>query len=458
MHENSLRYKELISYSNIWKVSYPIILGGIAQTLINITDSAFLGRVSEVALGASAIAGLFYVTLMMLGYGFCIGTQIIIAKYDGENRQKEMGKVLDHTIYSMMILSAVVFLFLQLLGPFLLKFFVQSEAVLNASLDFLQFRSFGVFFAFLIFALRAFFTGISQTKIVVYTTIIMAASNIILNYLLVFGNHGFPRMETAGSALSSSLAEFIAFIFAVFYTIKKVKRKQYQLFEFKQFNLGLVKEIFTIAVPIMFQVFIALCSWFIFFMIVEKLGERSLAISNLIRNCYMILMIPLMGFSSATNTLVSNLNGQKQIAHLFSLLKRIIGLSMICTATLAILALLIPKIMLGIFTDDLQLIEATIPSLHVILGSLMMYSAVGILLSAVSGTGKTMLSLIIEFLTILFYLFATYLAAIKWQLSIEWVWSVEYVYFSFLGALSIYFLFKIKAGLAQEYIIRQINS
>jgi Na+-driven multidrug efflux pump len=59
MQEQSLRTEELISYSNIWKVSYPIILGGIAQTLINITDSAFLGRVNEVALGASAIAGLF---------------------------------------------------------------------------------------------------------------------------------------------------------------------------------------------------------------------------------------------------------------------------------------------------------------------------------------------------------------------------------------------------------------
>lgn len=450
MHE---RYRELISYANIWKVSYPIILGGIAQTLINITDSAFLGRVSEIALGASAIAGLFYVTLMMLGYGFCIGTQIIIAKYDGENRQKEMGKVLDHTIFSMLILSTLVFLFLQFAGPPLLSYFVKSNEVLEASLSFLYYRSFGVFFAFLIFSLRAFFTGISKTKIVVYTTIIMAATNIILNYLLVFGNHGFPALGTAGSALSSSLSELVAFVFAVVYTLKTVDRNKFKLFQFKKFNITLVKEIFNIAVPIMFQVFIALCSWFIFFMIVERTGERPLAISNLIRNCYMILMIPLMGFSSATNTLVSNLNGQKQIVHLFTLLKRIAGFSLLCTAFMAIAAFLIPEIMLGIFTDDPQLIQATIPSLHVILGSLMMYSVVGILLSAVSGTGKTMLSLVIESLTILFYLYATYLAAIRWELKIEWVWGVEYVYFSFLGALSLFFLFRIKSGLQKSYAI-----
>jgi putative MATE family efflux protein len=452
--EENLRYKEHISYANVWNVSYPIILGGVAQTLINITDSAFLGRVSEVALGAAAIAGLFYVTLMMLGYGFCIGTQIIIAKYDGENRQGEMGKVLDHTIYSMLILSTLVFSFIQIFGTVLLENFVQSREVLNASLEFLHYRSFGVFFAFLIFSLRAFFTGISQTKIVVYTTIIMAVSNVILNYLLVFGNLGFPRMETGGSALSSSLAELLAFIFAVIYTIKTADKKKYRLFEFKKFNLNLIAEIFTISVPVMFQVFIALSSWFIFFMIVERLGERPLAISNLIRNCYMILMIPMMGFSSATNTLVSNLNGQKQIFHLFTLLKRIMIMSFSCTAMLAILALSIPRLMLGIFTDDPLLVEATIPSLHVILGSLMMYSCVAILLSAVSGTGKTMLSLVIESVTILFYLYATFLVAIEWNLSIEWVWSVEYVYFTFLGTLSIYFLQSIR----KKMLVLQTNN
>ena len=72
------------AYHHIWNISYPIILGGVAQTIINVTDSAFLGRVSEVALGASAIAGLLYVTFMMLGYGFGVGVQIIIARLNGE--------------------------------------------------------------------------------------------------------------------------------------------------------------------------------------------------------------------------------------------------------------------------------------------------------------------------------------------------------------------------------------
>jgi Na+-driven multidrug efflux pump len=82
----------------------------------------------------------------------------------------------------------------------------------------------------------------------------------------------------------------------------------------------------------------------------------------------------------------------------------------------------------------------TIPSIYVISGSMMVFSVVYIYLSAVSGSGFTKESLYIEILTLIFYLFATWLAAIYLKLSIEWVWSVEYVYFAAMGTMSLLFL------------------
>ncbi|HPK04913.1 MAG TPA: MATE family efflux transporter, partial [Bacteroidales bacterium] len=65
--------KQLPSYRQIWRISYPLILSLLAQNVINVTDTAFMGRVGEVELGATAIAGIFYVVLYMLGFGFSIG-------------------------------------------------------------------------------------------------------------------------------------------------------------------------------------------------------------------------------------------------------------------------------------------------------------------------------------------------------------------------------------------------
>ena len=103
--------KTNITYSRIWHVAYPIILGSIAQNLINFTDTAFLGRVGEIALGAGAIGGLFYLAVIMLGLGFGIGSQIIIARRLGEKRFKEIGEVVIHTIIFLTIWLFLYFYF-----------------------------------------------------------------------------------------------------------------------------------------------------------------------------------------------------------------------------------------------------------------------------------------------------------------------------------------------------------
>lgn len=429
-----------LKYKNILKVSIPLIFGGIAQTLINVTDSIFLGHVSITALGACAISGLFYVTFFMLGLGFSIGTQIKVAKLDGEKNYSEVGKIVDHTVYFLTVFSILIFVFLYFFSEFLLSYFVSSKEVLVASIAYIKFRSYGIFFGFFILVVRAFFTGIADTKIVFYTTIISAGANIILNYLLVFGKWGFPRMEIEGSALASSLSEFIAAVFAFFYTFFSRAKLKYSVFKFLGIQKNILKELFNLAAPLMMQVYISLCSWFAFFLIIEKIGSRELALSNLVRNVYMILMIPLMGFSSATNTLVSNLIGRKNEKYIFPLISKIIVLSVSFSFILGLLNLIFAKEILGIFTDDRSLILQTIPSIFVISGSLLFFSAAYILLSAISGGGFTKQSLYIEIFTLCFYLFATWLAAIKLKLSIEWVWSVEYVYFFVMGILCFIFL------------------
>ncbi len=80
-----------ISYKGIWKLSTPIILGLLAQNIIQVIDTAFLGRVGEVELGASALAGVFYLALFIVGFGFATGTQILIGRRNGEKNYKAIG-------------------------------------------------------------------------------------------------------------------------------------------------------------------------------------------------------------------------------------------------------------------------------------------------------------------------------------------------------------------------------
>ena len=85
--------KTKYTYKQIWTIAYPILISLIMEQMIGMTDTAFLGRVGEIELGASAIAGVYYLAIFMMAFGFSIGAQILIARRNGEGNYKEIGPI-----------------------------------------------------------------------------------------------------------------------------------------------------------------------------------------------------------------------------------------------------------------------------------------------------------------------------------------------------------------------------
>lgn len=429
-----------ISYKNILKIALPIIISGIAQNVVNVTDTMFLGKLSNVALGAAGNAGIFYFVLVITGMGFTTGAQIIIGRRNGEKNYNQIGKIIDHSIYFLIPLSILIFLFIIYCSPFLLKIITLSPQILTASIEYLSYRAFGIFFAFINFTFIAFYVGTTKTKILIYTTLIMMLVNVFLDYALIFGNFGLPALKIKGAAIASTISEATAMIFFISYTYKSIDIKKYQLFQFKKIEIPVFKRILKVSSPIMLQNFLSISSWFIFFIIIEKIGEKELAISHIIRSIYMVLMIPLFGFSSATNTLVSNLIGQGKNNKVLTLIKRVTILSLLSTTLVLLLNIFIPEQIIGFYTNDIQLIKDTLPTLNTISFTMFTFAIAFIQFNGVTGTGNTKISLLIEFITIAIYIATTYYIALILKASLPIVWYSEVIYFSLLGSMSFCYL------------------
>ena len=104
----------IYDYNKIWKISAPILAGLLIQQFIALIDVAFLGRVGEVELGASAIAGVFYLMMFMFGHGFSIGSQIIIARRNGEKHFSKIGEVF-YQSFSFLFLCSIALISITLL-------------------------------------------------------------------------------------------------------------------------------------------------------------------------------------------------------------------------------------------------------------------------------------------------------------------------------------------------------
>ena len=97
--------KTKYTYKQIWTIAYPILISLIMEQLIGMTDTAFLGRVGEIELGASAIAGVYYLAIFMMAFGFSIGAQILIARRNGEGNYKEIGPIFYQGVYFLLVVQ-----------------------------------------------------------------------------------------------------------------------------------------------------------------------------------------------------------------------------------------------------------------------------------------------------------------------------------------------------------------
>ena len=193
----------------------------------------------------------------------------------------------------------------------------------------------------------ALYTGIARTKFILIDSIILAITNVILNYGFIFGKLGLPELGIQGAGIASTIAEAFAFLLFLIYIAFDKKIRKYNLFTIpKVVDIEAIKTQVRISAPVVAQAVVGFGSWFIFFGIIENLGERPLAITNLVRMVYLTLSIPTWGFASGANTLVSNyiaLGKEKQVV---ALLWKISKICLTWTCILLIPILLFPKLIL----------------------------------------------------------------------------------------------------------------
>lgn len=416
------------TYKEIWLIAYPILISLIMEQLIGMTDTAFLGRVGEIELGASAIAGVYYLAIFMMAFGFSIGAQILIARRNGEQQYRTIGPIFYQGVYFLLALAIVAFTLSLCFSPHLLKLVISSQHIYDASISYINWRVFGFFFSFVGVMFRAFFVGTTQTKTLTLNSIVMVLSNVVFNYILIFGKFGFPALGIAGAAIGSSLAEMVSVIFFIVYTWKRIDCKKYALNQLPSFQPETLKRILNVSFWTMIQNFFSLSTWFMFFLFVEHLGERALAITNIIRNVSGIPFMVAMAFATTCGSLVSNLIGAGEIKSVPGTIRQHVRIGYVFVLPLVLFFALFPDLVLSIYTDIPDLKEASIPSLWVLCSAYLILVPANVYFQSVSGTGNTRTALGLELCVLAVYLAYITYVILYLRVDVAFCWTTEHLY------------------------------
>lgn len=421
------------TYKKIWLINLPVMMSILIEQLIHITDAVFLGHIGEVELGASALAGIWFLAVYMFGFGFSLGLQVVIARRNGEQRFTDTGRAFFQGLFFLCVMAVVLCIASRLLSPILLKRLITSAEIYRATNEYLDWRIWGLLFSFPFLAFRAFLVGITRTTALTAAAVTAVFINISGNCLFLF----VMDLGIAGAALASSLAELFSLAVLLFSVRHQIDKNRYGLH--LTFDKEVLKHIFRVSVWSMFHSFISVAPWFLFFVAIEHTGETELAVANIIRSVSTVFFVIVNSFAATTGSLVSNLIGENKEDKIFVLCRRIIRLGYAIGFPLVFFAWVFHRSVIDVYTNNPILIqEAGLPYLVMLLNygfALPGY----VYINAVTGTGATKTAFAFQSVTILFY--SIYLWVISGRnVPLAVFWTAEYVFVILLGIQSIIYL------------------
>ncbi|MBS1597762.1 MAG: MATE family efflux transporter [Bacteroidetes bacterium] len=433
-------YQVTVSNKQILGLALPIAFAILVPQINFVTNNIFLGNLDQSSLALAGITGVFYLIFAVVGNGVNNGLQAIIARRAGENRIDEIGKLFSQGLRIVVLLSVAGIVITYFLAPWIFSHTLSDPGSTSKVVEFLRIRMWGLIFLYIYQLGNAVLIGTNQSKFLIYGTFAETVANIILDYGLIKGRLGLPKMGFNGAAVASVIAEATGMLVVYIVIHFKGVSRQLKLSKHFEFDAKNIRLIFVQSSPLVMQYAISIISWEFFYILIEHHGQRDLAISNAMRNIFGCFGALTWAFASTTNMMVSNIIGQGKSDEVIKLINKIVKLSVTCCFIIALVLNIFPHTALSVYGQDEDFIEHAIPILRVVSLALILMSIGTIWLNAVTGTGNTKVNLAIEFITIVFYCIYVYLVLGYWNLPILYGWMSEWLYWIFLFTMAFFYI------------------
>lgn len=406
----------------VWKLSLPVIVVEAMETLDHLIDTLFLAVVGVTELGAIAVADSLMLLFLILPLAVVDSLQILTARRLGEREPEGVGVIFNQGLLLIILLGIAATISLKMFSPVIANRVVEMEAVGVAVNSYLQIDAYSIPLVGVSFAYSALLTSLGKTRVLIPAAIIFTVTDIVLNYLFIFGNFGCPALGMRGAAVGSIGTELVAVIFLTHYIWRTFGSRDFGLFRFTWLERKTTAQLGRLYLPIAGLSALETLRWFLFFLIIERVGTSALAVANIVFTCYIVFWIPVEGFSEVACSLVSRFVGRDRPQRIYQILRRTIKGSILMAMPLIVLALIGPQWVVRAFAHEAGLAQQASSSLRVVAFALLVAIPGYMWFTAVLSTGDTVVALAIELILTMLMIAFTYLTAIYLQWPITLIW------------------------------------
>lgn len=313
---------EPVLVKRIVSLGVPVIIGMLTQTAINQVDTLFVGRLDE-RTAVAGTAALGYSMILMWAFGgflaaISVGTQAMTARRYGAGDIEGAGRVLANSLALAVVSSLVVTVAAIAVVPWVFQWLHHDPLVRELGVDFCRVRFLGILGMVTTASLKSFYDGIGRVRVHMTVAIVMNLINLVLCWVLVFGNFGAPRLEVAGAAWAASISGLAGTCMMLWWALRREDRRHFKAFRLDNLDRGVAVGVARLSVFSGIATVFVMSGFAVFLGIVGRIDEReqlagvNASAAQLIISVTMLIFMSCIAFGTSTATLVSQSLGAKK--------------------------------------------------------------------------------------------------------------------------------------------------
>ena len=331
------RYTKEFRYN--LQLSLPVITGLLGHTIVQLADNIMVGQLGTAELAAVSLGNSFIFIAMSLGIGFSTAITPLVAEADGAGHKDDAKSALKHGLVLCTILGLSLFVVILLCKP-LMYMMKQPPEVVELAMPYLDLVSLSLVPLIIFQAFKQFSEGLSQTRYPMYATIIANVVNISLNYLLIFGSLGFPKLGIVGAAIGTLAARTIMVVYLWLLLKNKKKFHDYVTrFNFKKIEKRVMNKIISLGFPSALQMFFEVAIFTVAIWLSGVLGKNPQAANQIALNLSSMTFMFGMGLGVVAMIRIGNQKGLRDFTELRRIALSIFLLTLLIEVVFAILFL-----------------------------------------------------------------------------------------------------------------------
>jgi len=303
-------------YIKTWRLAYPVMLSQFGQVMVGQADSIMVGQLGTIPLAAATLAVSIFIVLMIFGIGANYALSPLIANADGEKNYGKISVILQHGFILSFLLAIVLS---GVLGgiTLMLDQMGQDLKVAEAAHGYLMYLNASMVPMMLFFTLRQFAEGLSSTKPAMVITLIGNGLNIGLNYVLIYGELGFPQMGLNGAGLATLISRWVM-LFAMLGLImtKEPFRAYWQSIVWRVWNKEIAGRLVSVGLPTGLQMIFEVGAFAFAALMTGWISPQAQAAHNIAISLASVSYMIASGLSAAATVRVGNQLGRKDFKNL----------------------------------------------------------------------------------------------------------------------------------------------